>query len=274
MTSAPAPFVDALGTVHPPAGPAPRIACFVPSLTELLIELDLAEHVVARTQFCIHPARVVAGIPALGGTKKVNLDKLRALAPTHAVLNVEENTREMAAAMRAFIPRVIVTYPRRPEDNRALYWLLGGVFGRAAAAAALARRFEDALLRLRRNAIGLPPRRVLYLIWKEPWMTVSSGTYIANTLAELNWRPAVDVPGTDYPEVAITPDLLAGVDRVLFATEPYAFGPADLDAFAREHGCPPAKLALIDGEYCSWYGSRAVAALDYLARLAADPKNR
>ena len=98
MTSAPAPFVDALGTVHPPAGPAPRIACFVPSLTELLIELDLAEHIVARTQFCIHPARVVAGIPALGGTKKVNLDKLRALAPTHAVLNVEENTREMAAA--------------------------------------------------------------------------------------------------------------------------------------------------------------------------------
>jgi ABC-type Fe3+-hydroxamate transport system substrate-binding protein len=269
MTAAPAPLVDAAGTVHVPAGPAPRIACLVPSLTELLIDLGLAERLVARTRFCIHPANVVSAIPAIGGTKKVSLEKLRALAPTHAVLNVEENTAEMAAAMRQFVPHVIVTYPKRPEDNRALYWLMGEIFGCRAAATDLARRFEDALARLRRNAAGLPPRRVLYLIWKDPWMTVSSGTYIAATLAELNWHPAVDVPGTAYPEIAITPELLERVDRVLFASEPYAFGPADLEDFAERFRCPRAKLALIDGECCSWYGSRAVKAMDYLAALAA-----
>jgi ABC-type Fe3+-hydroxamate transport system substrate-binding protein len=270
VTAAPAPLIDAVGTLHAPAGPAPRIACLVPSLTELLIDLGLGDRLVARTRFCIHPANAVAGIPAVGGTKKVNLEKLRALAPTHAVLNVEENTAEMAAALREFVPHIIVTYPKRPEDNRALFWLMGELFHCRAAASDLARRFEDALARLGRNAAGLPPRRVLYLVWKEPWMTVSSGTYIAATLAELNWHPAVDVPGTAYPEVTITPELLARVDRVLFSSEPYAFGPADVEEFARRYDCPAAKLALIDGEYCSWYGSRAVKAMDYLAALAAE----
>ena len=37
-------------------------------------------------------------------------------------------------------------------------------------------------------AEGLPERRVLYLIWKEPWMTVSADTYIARMLAKIRWR--------------------------------------------------------------------------------------
>ncbi len=29
------------------------------------------------------------------------------------------------------------------------------------------------------------------------------------------------------------------------------------------------KLRLIDGEYCSWYGPRAIAGVEYLTRFAA-----
>jgi hypothetical protein len=66
----------------------------------------------------------------------------------------------------------------------------------------------------------------------------------------------------------MTDALLAAADLVLFSTEPFAFGQADVAAFAAAHpGGPPA--ALIDGEYASWYGSRAIAAMDYLAGFAA-----
>ncbi|MCW5773620.1 MAG: hypothetical protein KIT16_18405, partial [Rhodospirillaceae bacterium] len=74
--------------------------------------------------------------------------------------------------------------------------------------------------------------------------------------------------GLDYPEIAVTPALLAETDAVLFSTEPFAFKEADLDAFARQHACPRDKLHIIDGEYCSWYGPRAIAGLDYLAAFA------
>lgn len=266
--SEPSPLTDALGTVHAPAGPEARIACLVPSITELVMALGLGDRLVARTHYCIHPAEALAPIASVGGTKKVNLAKLRALAPTHAILNVEENTREMEAAIRAFVPHVIVTYPKRPEDNPPLYRLLGGIFGKAAEAEALADKFDAALQRLRALKPSLPPRRVLYFIWKEPWMGISRDTYIANALALVNWHVLGHRDGVDYPELDLTPDLLAAADLVLFSTEPYAFKEADLDAFAHDFAVPREKLRLVDGEYASWYGPRAIAGLDYLGEFA------
>lgn len=261
-------FVDALGTRHPPAGPDARIACFVPSITELVCALGLADRLVARTKFCIHPAETLKAVPGVGGTKKVHLEKLKALAPTHAILNVEENTREMEAAIRAFVPHVIVTYPKRPEDNPPLYRLLGAIFGRAAEAEALAVKFDLAYRRLAALRPALPARKVLYFIWKDPWMGISRDTYIANMLGLVNWSVLGHRDGVDYPELAPTPALLAEAQLVLFSTEPYPFAEPDLDAFAAAQDCPRAKLRLVDGEYASWYGPRAIAGLDYLAQFA------
>lgn len=262
------PLVDATGTAHRPAGADARIACLVPSITELVSALGLGGRLVARTQFCIHPAATLEAVPAVGGTKKVNLAKLKALAPTHVILNVEENTREMEAAIREFVPHVIVTYPKRPEDNPPLYRLIGGIFGKAAEAEALAEKFEAAYRRLLALKPGLPRRRVLYFIWKNPWMGISRGTYIANALALVNWQVLGHREGVDYPELALTPALLGEAEVILFSTEPYPFKEAGLDEFAREQECPREKLRLIDGEYASWYGPRAIAGLDYLGELA------
>lgn len=251
-----------------PAGANARIACLVPSITELVVALGLGDRLVARTRFCIHPAERLQHVPAIGGTKKANLAKLKALAPTHVILNVEENTREMEAAIREFAPHVIVTYPKRPEDNPPLFRLLGGIFGRTADAEALAAKFDVALKRLLALKPSLPARRVLYFIWKKPWMGVSRDTYIANALALVNWQVLGHREGVDYPELTLTPALLAEAELVLFSTEPYSFKEADLDEFARTQKCPREKLRLIDGEYASWYGPRAIAGLDYLAEFA------
>jgi hypothetical protein len=261
-------FLDAAGVAHAPAGPEARIACLVPSITELVFVLGLGDRLVARTRFCIHPSGSVESVPAVGGTKKVRLGRLKALAPTHVILNVEENTREMEAAIREFVPHIIVTYPKRPHDNPSLYRLLGGIFGKATEAERLCRDFADAESRLAALRASLPRRRVLYFIWKEPWMGVSRDTYIANTLALVNWRVLGHRDGVDYPELVLTPELLDEAELILFSTEPYPFKQADLDDFARDWRCPREKLRLIDGEYASWYGPRAIAGLDYLGAFA------
>ena len=264
---------DDAGTRFASAGPEARIACFVPSITELLVDLGLKDRLVARTRFCIHPAEAVARIPAIGGTKKVNLRKLEALAPTHAVLNIDENTVEMAEAMRGFVPNVVVTHPLVPEDNLRLYALMGGLFGKADEASALARRFEAA-------RAALPPagpaahRDVLYFIWKDPWMTVSRDTYISAMLGLIGWRTTHHDPDVRYPTVDLTPETVAATDLFLFPTEPYEFTRAEVDAFLRDHDCPPEKALMVDGEYCSWYGSRAIAGLRYLGELAERVRRR
>jgi len=256
-------LVDALGQAHLPA-PDARIVCLVPSITELLCDLGLAGKLVGRTGFCIHPRDVVAAIPKVGGTKDVNIEKIRRLAPTHVVVNIDENEKPTVDKLADFVPHIVVTHPNAPRDNLDLVRLMGGLFGAVDAAARWCADFEMEYTHLRASARG-PARTVLYCIWQDPWMTVSQGTYIAAMLAELGWR-LPDLGADRYPRFAWSQALVDGLDAVLLSTEPYRFTEAHADALEKQIGIP---VLLVDGEMMSWYGSRALAGLRYLRELAA-----
>lgn len=257
-------FVDALGVAHPTATGAPRIVSLVPSITELLCELGLAPALVGRTGFCIHPRDTLRAVPKVGGTKDVDLDHVRALAPSHVVVNIDENTRDTADVLASFVPHVIVTHPLGPLDNPPLFRLLGGIFGRMAQAETLCRDFEGAL-----PAAPAPREveRVLYLIWRDPWMTVSRDTYIARMLELYGWQTWPSEAAVRYPALSLG-DCAGAVDRVLLSSEPYPFRARHLDEVRA--ALPGIPVDLIDGEMVSWYGSRAIEGLRYLARYTAD----
>lgn len=260
----PARLTDALGTVHAPVAGAARIVSLVPSITELLWDLGLGNELVGRTGFCIHPKEPLRAIPKVGGTKDVNVETVRRLAPTHLVVNIDENRREQVDALGAFVPHVIVTHPCRPEDNLDLYRLLGGVFGRVQEAARLAGELEDALAEARQARAELPAERVLYLIWRAPWMTVAHGTYISACLAAVGWQSWPPVAEPRYPQFDWSAPWLGEVDRLLLSSEPYRFQARHLAEVAAASGRP---ALLIDGEAASWYGSRAIAGLRELVAL-------
>lgn len=258
-------FVDAIGQRHARCLDA-RIVSLVPSITELLCDLGLAGRLVGRTGFCIHPATTVATIPKVGGTKDVNIDKIRQLAPTHLVVNIDENEKPTVDLLAQFVPHVVVTHPLVPEDNLALARLVGGVFGADEAAASWCEAFGRELAALR----ALPPapaRTVLYCIWKDPWMTVSADTYIGAMLHELGWQVApLAQDGSRYPRFAWSQELVDQLDAVLLSSEPYRFTEEHADALERQIGKP---VLLVDGEMMSWYGSRALAGVRYLRELRA-----
>ncbi|HZX28678.1 MAG TPA: helical backbone metal receptor, partial [Telluria sp.] len=122
-------LTDAIGQAHASA-PDARIVSLVPSITELLCDLGLASQLVGRTGFCIHPAGTVRAIPKVGGTKDVNLAKLRRLAPSHVVVNIDENEKPTVDEIARFVPHVVVTHPNAPRDNLDLVRLMGGIFCR------------------------------------------------------------------------------------------------------------------------------------------------
>lgn len=255
---------DALGTVHRQAGDDARIVSLVPSITELLCDLGLADRLVGRTGFCIHPRGIVRSIPKVGGTKDVDVERVRALAPTHLVVNVDENRRETVEALAASVPHVIVTHPLAPEDNPPLYRLLGGVFGCEAAAETLCDAYERELGRLRE--LDLPDRSVLYLIWRNPWMTVGRDTYVSRTLALANLHTVPAAGAERYPAVDLA-EAARLADRILLSSEPYRFREKHVPEVARL--APGSPVSLVDGEMTSWYGSRAIEGLRYLGRYAA-----
>ena len=256
----------------------PRIASLVPSLTELVFALGLGDRLVARTGFCVHPGDRVGAVAKVGGTKDVNLAKLRRLAPTHVLVNIDENRRETVDAIAAWsdaVPKIVVTHPRDPIDNLALVDQLAatfaGVSGIAQRAAALREALAGALAATR--AEGRAPCRVLYLIWHDPWMTVARDTYLSRMLARIGWHTLPETSGgfagaARYPSLSGREPWLGEVERVLLSSEPFAF--QDAHVAAARALCPRARVQRVDGELLSWYGARAVAGLRYLRELADD----
>jgi ABC-type Fe3+-hydroxamate transport system substrate-binding protein len=265
---------DALGRVHAPAGPEARIVSLVPSLTELLFALGLGPRVVGRTTFCVHPAEEVSAVPAVGGTKKFSFEKLTAVRPTHVLVNVDENRREDVERLEERGLEVVVTHPLGPRDNPALYRLIGSLFDVREAAERLVDRLEEALRRVETEGAALPPRRVLYLIWRKPWMTVSRDTYIARMLALVNWHTLPAESAVRYPEIPDDDPAWREADRVLLSSEPYPFAEKhEVEVRERlgERGVP---VRFVDAERVSWYGSRAVEGVPYLLDLARSDAGR
>lgn len=262
-----------MGNAHAPVDSnEARIVSLVPSITELLFDLNLGDRVVARTQFCVHPEGKVDALPSVGGTKKIKMERLRALEPTHVILNVDENTKELAESLRAFVPNLVITHPLQPRDNLDLFRMLGGIFDRAERAEALCQDFEIALRSVMTFAPRLTDQRVLYLIWKDPWMTVAPSTYIARMLELVRWRTVSTDTRVRYPTIQMTPKLLEGVDIVLFSTEPFKFTEDHIAEFRDKFRLPRKPMRIIDGEMVSWYGSRAIQGLNYLRQTATETK--
>lgn len=265
--------VDAAGVGHEPAGANARIVSLVPSITETLFALGLDAQIVGRTGFCVHPHDKVREVRKVGGTKAVKLDAIRALRPTHLIVNIDENERDTVEQLRAFVPHIVVTHPQTPQDNLALYALLGAIFGRVGEA----QRLADALAERLREAAAcrFAAHDVLYLIWREPWMSVARDTYISAMLRLVNWHTLPAVHGgaagaARYPLLDFdAAPWLAAVDRVLLSSEPYRFTAAHRDALARDPRFAGKRIELIDGEMASWYGVRAIEGIRYLIGRAA-----
>lgn len=265
-------LIDAIGAVHHLYTGKARIISLVPSITELLFDLELEDQLVGRTSFCVHPKEKIATIPSIGGTKAVNMKRIKGLNASHVIVNIDENPKEMVEALKEFIPHVIVTHPNHPDDNLALFHLLGGIFQRQQQAQQLCDAFVTAREALKNIVHTLPERQVAYFIWKEPWMSISRETYIAQMLALVNWYVVPTADKSRYP-VVTWEEMAEKATLFLFSTEPYNFTQDLINQLPDPIDNNEKYYTLIDGEMTSWYGSRAILGLQYLQHFALTLNN-
>ncbi len=254
-----------------PATLPPRVVSLVPSLTEALIWLGLADHLVGVSDWCVHPAQAVAKLPKLGGTKTPSIPQILALAPDLVIANHEENRRRDVEKLEAAGVAVWVTYPRSVRDGVALLRELAEL---GAASGAQAARVDPIEAAVAAAEAERPARRVRTFcpIWKTPWMSVGGDTY-AHDLLVLCGAENVFADHADrrYPIVKQEEIVAAAPELILLPDEPYAFGPreaaelAALDIPAAANG----RIHLIDGTLVSWYGPRIQRAIETLRPLIA-----
>ncbi len=244
-----------------------RIVSLCPSLTELVFDLGLGDELVGITRYCVHPARALERIEAVGGTKDPDVARVVALRPDVVLMNEEENRRADHEALRAAGLHVHSSFPVDVPGTAQMVRDIGGELEQMDLAERVALDIERRATRVAVAARGRPPVRFAYLIWRKPWMSVNEETF-AHALIGL--AGGVNVFGdhpTRYPE--ITPDELAAADPelVLLSSEPFPFEEKHADELSAQSGLPRARFQLADGEYLSWHGSRTPAGIDYAEGL-------
>lgn len=254
-TAKPPTLTDQLGRrLHLPVLPN-RIVSLCPSVTETLFALGAGKRVIACTDYCRHPAEIIAALPSIGGTKTVNEIRLRQLHPDLIVSVREENDERQIAALASDLP-VLILDPVDIASALSGLSLLGLVVGCTDTARALVQTIHDAFDTLPR----LDNCAALYLIWRKPFMTAGHGTYIGDVMARLGLQNAAST--TERYPVLDTLTLEANQPRLLLAaSEPFPFAEKHLPELRRL--APNAEIILVDGEMFGWHGARMLKAADY-----------
>ena len=239
-----------------PELPYKRIISLVPSLTELLFDLGLKEQVIGRTRFCIHPENEIDETAIIGGTKNPNLEKIVELKPDFILANKEENRQEDIEVLQKYAD-VRVTEINTIQDALLEISSLGELLGVKNKAQELVQKITALL----NDRPSVSPISVGYFIWKYPWMTIGSDTYIHDVLHKYGLNNVFGLhkryPKTTLEEVAGHKPQL-----ILLSSEPYPFKEKHIDEI--QAACPDAQIERVDGEWFSWYGSRMISAFRHL----------
>jgi len=228
-----------------------RIVSLVPSTTESVCAFGVRDRLVGCTRYCTHPEGGLDGVVRVGGTKNPDRERLLALAPDLVLGNAEENRPEDLEWLQQRVPVLVQTPRRIGEAVRGLAELAAVLRAGEACAAAVAQQVDASLAGVQKSRVG---PRVYYAIWRKPWMSVSADTFVHDVLAQAGARNVCAEDPARYPEVEPASAIARGVDRVLLASEPWAFDEAQRAELAQRGEFGQARLVLCDGRDFCWHG--------------------
>lgn len=239
-----------------------KIISLVPSITELLVDLGLENNIVGITKYCVHPQHLLHQKNSIGGTKTLDLTKIKALNADLIIANKEENQKEQILELQETEP-IWITDIRTIQDNWDFIREVGLKTNTLNKAKILISEGEKLWAPLKNI---FKAKKVLYFIWRKPYMTIGKNTFINSILSELGLQSISTTLAGNYPEVSPEWILQQNIDFILLSSEPYPFKEKHLSEFIKLN--PDATPILIDGEMCSWYGSRMLKAPHYFKTLS------
>ncbi|MBI3503001.1 MAG: ABC transporter substrate-binding protein [Bacteroidetes bacterium] len=248
-----------------------KIISIVPSQSELLSDLGLEEEVVAITKYCVHPKNWFDTKIKIGGTKKLNIEKIKELKPDLIIGNKEENEKSQIQELQKHFP-VWISDIKNLEQALEMIEAIGKMTGKEKRALDIQNNIREqfSLFKLQTSNFSvrspsdkLLTSKVLYLIWKKPFITAGKETFI-NHLLEMCGLSNV-VTRTRYPEISAEEIQKLNPELIFLSSEPYPFRQKHIEEF--QSLCPKGKIVLVDGEMFSWYGTRLLYAPSYFERL-------
>lgn len=194
-----------------------RIVSLAPSMTETAFALGAGERVVGVTDFCDYPAEVSA-IAKVGGALNPSLERIVELKPDVVLATSTLNRRETVDALeRLGVPVFGARDPRTVDEVLDSIAAVADLLGETNHSLVLLAGLRARLAALAQHLAGTPPRRVLFVVWHDPLITIGRGTFIADALRHAGGQSVVDVD-QDWPRISLEEVVRLNPEVIVFAS--------------------------------------------------------
>ncbi len=237
-----------------------RIISIVPSQSEFLWQIGIRNQLIGITKFCIHPKEMFNKIERIGGTKKLNINKIRSLKPDLIIANKEENNQqEIELLQKEFNVWISDIY----NFNDAFYMMkkLSVILNKESETQKLITTIKASLKPIKNIFKNIT---VAYFIWNKPYMVAANNTYINFVLNYLGLKNTAHNLQR-YPEVNEVILKKINPNICFLSSEPYPFKQKHI--IELQQILPASKIIIVDGEVFSWYGTRILQLADFVKQL-------
>lgn len=235
-----------------------RIISLIPSQSEYLWDLGLKTELVGISKFCLHPKQMFESVTRVGGTKQLDIEKIKSLNPDLIIGNKEENVKEQIEELKVYFP-VWMSDVNTLDDAFDMMLKLGEIFEKKAESEVMVTEIIESMKEVRNLFEG---KRVAYFIWNKPYMVAATDTFIDSIMKECGIVNHFK-DKKRYPEISI--EDLDGADYCFLSSEPFPFDQKHIQEL--QGSVKNCRFVLVDGEMFSWYGSHLRLLPHYLKKL-------
>jgi iron complex transport system substrate-binding protein len=210
-------FTDGTGrTVRIPAR-VERIVSLAPSMTETVFALGLQARLAGVTDYCDYPPEALA-LPKVGGPLTPSLERIVELKPDVVLATTLINRRETVDSLaRLGIPVFAMRDPQTVYDVLQEIATVADVLGAAGRGAVLITTLGHRLAALEQLLATRAPRRVLFIVWHDPLITIGKRTFIADALRRAGAVSVMDVE-QDWPRISLEEVVRLDPEVLVFAS--------------------------------------------------------
>jgi iron complex transport system substrate-binding protein len=211
-----------------------RIVSLAPSLTETVYALGDEAHLVGDTDYCDYPPDAQKKTK-VGGVIDPNLEQIAALRPDLVLLSKSANRLDTVRALESLGIPSYATDPHTVEEIISSTQKLAEVLDVTVAGKTLADDLRKRLAELQFALTGATSRRVLFVVWTDPLISVSQKTFIADAI---HWAGATSIveSNQEWPQISLEEVVHLQPEYLVFASSHSGDGKHDFESLADRPG--------------------------------------
>ena len=211
-----------------------RIVSLAPSVTETVYALGDEAHLVGVTTYCDYPPDAQKK-NKVGGVIDPNLEEIAALHPDLVLLAKSANHLDTVRALDSLGIPSYATDAHTVDEIISSTQKLADILNVPAAGKALSDDLRKRLAALQSELNGVAPRRVLFIVWMDPLISVSQKTFIADAIRLAGATSLVE-SAQEWPQVSLEEVVHLQPEFLVFAESHTGEGKPDFAALAARPG--------------------------------------